>query len=278
MRIAVTAATGNTGVALVQALSQAGHQVVAITRDPLGKAAQELVALPGVEALTLEDAFNKPVDRVYLASAATRDMFVVETDIINAARKAGAKYIVKLATVDSWMHVYNDLFYARSHLAVEHFLEQGDIPFTSLRPNLFHNNAVGLDLASVAKTRQFKTMLHGASVASIDPADVGRAAAALLSLDDPSPHYGQKYTLTGPENIDDQSIGEVLREVLQTDVKFAGGIRDDEFPALFLEALTHFKQGKGDLAHTATSPEILALAPPRSTFKDYITHYFAKRV
>jgi hypothetical protein len=66
--------------------------------------------------------------------------------------------------------------------------------------------------------------------------------------------------------------------VLQTDVKFAGGVRDDEFPALFLAALAKLKQGKGDLAHTATSPEILALAPPRSTFKDYVTHYFAKRV
>jgi uncharacterized protein YbjT (DUF2867 family) len=41
-------------------------------------------------------------------------------------------------------------------------------------------------------------------MATIDPDDVGRAAAALLSLEDPSRHYSKKYMLTGPEDVNDQ--------------------------------------------------------------------------
>jgi uncharacterized protein YbjT (DUF2867 family) len=205
MRIAVAAATGNTGSAVVQALAETGrHHILALTRDPTSKAAKDLAALPGVEAVKVEDAFKEPVDRLYLTSAVTRDQFLVETDLIIAARKAGVKYIVKLATVDAWMEVYCEAFYPRSHLAVELFLERGDIPFTCLRANLFHNFVPGLDLDSARKTHQYRSILHGASVACIDPADVGRAAAALLDLDDPSAHYGKKYMLTGPEDVNDQ--------------------------------------------------------------------------
>jgi uncharacterized protein YbjT (DUF2867 family) len=157
-----------------------------------------------VEAVKVEDAFKEPVDRLYLTSTVTRDQFLVETDLIIAARKAGVKYIVKLATVDAWMEVYCEAFYPRSHLAVELFLERGDIPFTCLRANLFHNFVPGLDLDSARKTHQYRSILNGASVACIDPADVGRAAAALLDLDDPSAHYGKKYMLTGPEDVNDQ--------------------------------------------------------------------------
>ncbi|ELR22028.1 NmrAlike family protein [Acanthamoeba castellanii str. Neff] len=279
MRIAVTGATGNTGAAVT-----GRHHVLAITRDPQGKAAQQLAELPGVVPVTLEDAFTEPVDRIYLASAVTRDQFLVETDVIIAARKAGVEYIVKLSTVDAWMEVYSDIFYARSHLAVECFLERGDIPFTCLRANLFHTS-VGIDLDAVPKTNQFRTFLHGASVATIDPDDVGRAAAALLSLEDPSRHYSKKYMLTGPEDVNDQSIGEALREVLQADVTFGGTLTVDEFtkatgspinPKSLLPPITFLRQGKGDRAHAVASPEMLALAPPKGTFKEFITQYYAK--
>lgn len=86
--------------------------------------------------------------RLYLATRPTFDHFIHETDLIIAARKAGVKYIVKLSTVDKWMHVYGDRFYARSHLAVEYFLEHGDVPFTCIRANLFHN-WVGVDFEEV---------------------------------------------------------------------------------------------------------------------------------
>jgi uncharacterized protein YbjT (DUF2867 family) len=56
-------------------------------------------------------------------------------------------------------------------------------------------------------------MLRGASVAILDPDDVGIAAAALLNLADPSPHYGKKYMITGPQDVNDDVIRQTLSEV-----------------------------------------------------------------
>jgi hypothetical protein len=66
-------------------------------------------------------------------------LFVDETALIVAARKAGVKYIVKLSTYIQYIEIYSTSFYGRTHLAIEQFLEQGDIPFTSIRPHLFFN-------------------------------------------------------------------------------------------------------------------------------------------
>lgn len=49
----------------------------------------------------------------------------------------------------------------------------------------------------------------------------GKAAAALLLLDDPSSHYGKKYMLTRPEDIDNENAAKILSEVLKAEIKFA---------------------------------------------------------
>ncbi len=195
------------------------------------------------------------------------------------------KYIVKLATFEGWMNVYAEPFYGRAHLAVEYFLEHGDIPFTSLRSNMFHNY-LGVDWDSVPNTKKFKTLLGEASVAAIDPVDVGKAAAALLLLDDPSAHFGKKYMLTGPEDVNNRSIEEALSEVLQREVVFERSLTKEEirqsrssrYPEKVLDGvlsgLEDVRQGKGDRAHTRTSPEIEALAPPTGTLKEYLRKYY----
>jgi len=287
MRIVVGGATGNTGVSVVKALSEAGHTVVAITRDPQSKKAKELAALPGVLLKKRQEAFDHPTDRAYLACFNHPAQFVDETEFIIGAKKAGVKYIVKLSTFELWMHVYGEPYYARSHLAVEFFLEHGDIPFTCLRANLFSNWVVGLD--DILVTKQFKTMLNEGSVAAIDPNEVGGTAAKLLLLDDPSPHYGKKYMLTGPEDVNNATIAADLKEVLNEDITFAGNLTDEELKTGFralgygeeylesmIKARDDFRASKADRAHTKTSPEILALAPPTVTFKGYVRNYYGK--
>lgn len=66
MRVVVVGATGNTGVWIVKALSGAGHEVVAVTRDPQGQEASNLAKLPGVVAKKEEDAFTQPIDRYFI--------------------------------------------------------------------------------------------------------------------------------------------------------------------------------------------------------------------
>jgi len=288
MRIIVSGATGNTGVNVVKAISAAGHTAVAITRNPEAAVAQSLAKLPGVHVVRYEDAFKEPADRAYLAFHNLRDAFVDETEFILNARSAGVKYIVKLATCELWMQVYDKRHYARAHVGVEFFLEHGDIPFTSLRPNLFLNS-IGADFASLPTAKAFKTLFQGANVAAIAASDVGAAAAALLLLDDPSPHYGKKYSLTGPEDLNAEKVKKTLEEVLGTPITYLGDYSIEEATYIFksfgftdrdvqglLTGEYPFPSGLFDRTHSYTSPELLALAPPKTTFKQFLTEIYKK--
>lgn len=98
------------------------------------------------------------------------------------------------------MTFYSPSFYGRSHIALEYFLEHGDIPFTSIRPPIFFPYlGVNINQLKNEKEKSFKSVLGDYEVKAIDPADIGVIAASLLSLNDPSPHFGKKYQLDGPE-------------------------------------------------------------------------------
>jgi uncharacterized protein YbjT (DUF2867 family) len=288
MRIVVGLATGKTGTAVVHALSKTGNEIVAITRDPSSEAAKKLAKLPNVTVATQEDALKIPVDRAYLACHNFRGQVVDETAFIIALRQAGVKYIVKLATFGKIMSVYSNVYYGRTHLAVEKFLEDGDVPFTSLRPNLFFET-LGGDYSAVVKTKSIGTTLQDADVAMIDSRDVGDAAAALLVLEDPSPHYGKKYDLNGPEDVNRSKVAQVFRQVLQEDIKVVAvteeelrqGLRNLGYDKLDLDSMVqtstkYLTKGQNSKAQTLTSKEILDLVPLNRTFLEFVTELYAK--
>lgn len=289
MRIAVSGATGNTGVSVVENLSKKGHEVVAISRSPDSAVSKRLASLPGVTVVTIENAFKKPIDRAYVCFAPTRTMFSDETDFLRDLRKANVKYIVKLATAEYFMDdALDKRFYARSHIAIENILEKGTIPFTSLRANLFMT-WTGADYAGVKKTKTFKTMAGATPVACIHPDDIGLAVATLLSLPDPSAHYGKKYNLSGPEDLTGDSMAKDFSEVLGEKITFDTGFTDDEYVGAFVQmglkqheadhmrgTLAEFHTGKLTLASAPTSPALLSLVPPSTTFKQFLQTYYAE--
>eukprot|EP00026_Physarum_polycephalum_P011350 Phypoly_transcript_11568.p1 GENE.Phypoly_transcript_11568~~Phypoly_transcript_11568.p1 ORF type:complete len:291 (+),score=42.12 Phypoly_transcript_11568:185-1057(+) len=290
MRIVVSGATGNTGVVVVETLSKLGHEVIALSRTPSSDVSKRLASLPNVTVVLNEEAFSKPVDRIYVCFPPTRTLFVDETEFLRQAYQAKVKYIVKLATAESFMKDPLDKrFYARSHIAIEHILEQGNIPWTSIRANLFFN-WVGVDWQEVKKTKKFSSAIGNAPAACIYPGDIGRAAAALLALPDPSAHYGKRYNLSGPADINADSIASDLSEVLHEKITFDHAFTEDEYVAVFVQfglkpseaepmrgTMTEFQSGSLQLKAAPTSPEILALAPPTTTFKQFLQELYATK-
>ena len=207
--ILVTGATGLNGKELLRRLSAKGIAVRALVRNPAKAAA--LAALPNVEivqgdmargetlALALHD-----IDRAMLISSSAPDMLEVQSNFIDAARKAGVKHVVKLSGI---MPELDSAFrFARMHGEIEKRLEASGMAFTHLRAGEFMPAYFRQVPAIVAKGTMFLPM-EDARIASIDVGDIAEIAADVLTH---SGHEGKTYPLTGPEALTMTQVAEKL--------------------------------------------------------------------
>ena len=207
--ILVTGATGLNGGELVRLLSARNVRVRALVRDP--KRAMALTALANVEVVegdmahpdTLARAL-RDVDRAMLISSSDPAMLEVQSNFIDAARKAGVKHVVKLSGI--MPDTDSPFRFARMHGEVEQKLERSGIAFTHLRAGEFMHAYFRQVPAIVARGAFFLPM-EDARIASIDVRDIAEAAAAALT--EPG-HEGKTYPLTGPEALTMTEVAEKL--------------------------------------------------------------------
>jgi uncharacterized protein YbjT (DUF2867 family) len=174
--ILVTGATGQHGTALLRLLSARGIAARALVRNPAKT--DVIAALPHVEIVhgdmarpdTLATAL-RGVDRAILISSATPDMQEVQTNFIEAARRAGVRHVVKLSGIAP--NLDSPFRFARMHGEIEKRLEASGMAYTHLRPGEF-------------MTVYFRQ----------DIGDIAEIAATVLTE---SGHEGKIYPLTGPE-------------------------------------------------------------------------------
>jgi uncharacterized protein YbjT (DUF2867 family) len=196
--ILVTGATGLNGKELLRVLSASGVAVRALVRNPAR--AEEIAALPNVEIVQGDMAHPETlaaglrgVDRAMLISSSDPMMLDVQTNFIDAARKAGVKHIVKLSGI---MPELDSAFrFARMHGEIEKRLEASGMAFTHLRAGEFMPAYFRQVPNITAKGAMFLPM-EDARIASIDVGDIAEIAAQVLTG---SGHEGKTYPLTGPE-------------------------------------------------------------------------------
>src|SRR5258705_11299103 len=132
--------TGLNGKELWRGLSGGGVAVRALVRNPAK--AEAIAALAHVQIVqgdmarpeTLTVALHD-VDRAMLISSSAPDMLDVQTNFIDAARKAGVRHVVKLSGI---MPELDSAFrFARMHGEIEKRLEASGMAFTHLRPGEF---------------------------------------------------------------------------------------------------------------------------------------------
>src|SRR5260370_5973508 len=196
--ILVTGATGLNGSELVRRLSAKGVPVRALVRS--AARAKGLSSLPMVEIVegdmarpeTLVGAL-RGVDRAMLISSSDPMMLEVQSNFIEAAKKAGVKHIVKLAGI---MPDLDSAFrFARMHGEIEKRLEASGMAFTHLRAGEFMPAYFRQVPNITAKGAMFLPM-EDARIASIDVGDIAEIAAGVLTG---SGHEGKIYPLTGPQ-------------------------------------------------------------------------------
>ena len=196
--ILVTGATGLNGKELLRVLSASGVAVRALVRNPAR--AEAIAALPNVEIVQGDMAHPETlaaglrgVNRAMLISSSDPMMLDVQTNFIDAARKAGVKHIVKLSGI---MPELDSAFrFARMHGEIEKRLEASGMAFTHLRAGEFMPAYFRQIPNITAKGAMFLPM-EDARIASIDVGDIAEVAAKVLT--GPG-HEGKTYPLTGPE-------------------------------------------------------------------------------
>ena len=215
--ILVTGATGTIGSELLQRLSAARVNVLALARNP-----ERAPDLPGVEFIKA-DLSNKPLlaqaarlaTKVFLLAPAEERQPELETNVVEAAKAAGVKHIVKLSALHADAHSRSRIL--RWHAAGEQLLRFSGIPWTILRPNMFMQELLR-QAESIRSQGSFYLPLKTLKVSVIDARDIAEAAAEALTG---KGHEGKTYDLTGPEALSFDDIARRLSATLERDIKYA---------------------------------------------------------
>ena len=224
--ILVTGATGLNGGALIRILSARGVPVRGMTRDATRAAA--LAALPNVEIVEGDMANPgslagplRGVDRAMLISSSEPVMQEVQSNFVDAAKKAGVAHVVKLSGI---MPERDSAFrFARMHGEVELHLEQSGMAFTHLRGGEFMP-AYFRQAPGIAATGTFMLPMADARIASIDVNDLAEVAALTLTT---AGHEGKVYRLTGPEANSMYDVAEKLSAVTGRPVRYVNVSPED---------------------------------------------------
>lgn len=211
----VFGATGRVGRAAVEHLHLAGAEVRAVSRRP--SAARDL--LPSMVDVVHADLDDARSVRAAVAGAAAVIVLspqhprqhVQQSRLIDAALDAGATRLVKLSGLDAAVSPDSASEVGRLHWSTEQHLRTSGATFTVVRPMPFMHNALDW-MTSAVRLGRLMLSLGDASVALVDPVDVGAVLAASALGDD---HAGRTYVVTGPAALTLDDVADVLSVALR---------------------------------------------------------------
>ncbi|MFI8964142.1 NAD(P)H-binding protein [Streptomyces sp. NPDC053493] len=217
MKIVVTGATGNIGRTLVPLLSEAGEDVVAVSRRerPEGLPAGTRLARADIGSARSMRPVLEGADALFLLLGGELNSHGESPEALTrTATDAGIKRIVLVSSQAGATRPD-----ARSHARLREFeaaVRSSGAQFTLLRPAGFASNA--LAWAETVRTRRTVFAPFGeVALPVVDPADIAAVAAAALLEDG---HAGRTYELTGPEAVSPRGQTAALARALGEDVAF----------------------------------------------------------
>jgi uncharacterized protein YbjT (DUF2867 family) len=279
--ILITGGSGTIGSELIHQLVAQGTELRAMTRTP------NTFALPAVvgqgehssslgQIAVVHGDFEEPaslrravdgVEAVFLLSAPGPRVPQHDRVMVDAARAAGVRKIVKLSAIGSSAEELPGGW----HAAGEQTVQASGMAWTILRPAGFASNA--LQWAGAVRAGEAIPNRFGSGVqAIVDPRDVAAVAVETLT---PGRYDGEVLTLTGPEllSVVDQAaqLSSVLRravevidvspEVAEQQLRAAG--LDEAVVAVAMRGAELVRSG---LAKTLTTDIERVLGRPAGTF------------
>lgn len=280
--IFVTGATGTIGSQVVSALSKKPDVVVRAGVRSTAKAAK----LKKGNVTPVDFDYERPetfaalegVDALFLLTPFTPDQVALGTSLVDAAKKAGVKHIVKLSAIGAEQEPGIQL--GRWHRAIEKHIEASGIAWTFLRPNNFMDNFVGFYPPD--KEGVMYLPWGDGACSFIDARDVAAVAATALTE---SGHDGKAYVLTGPEAFTIGEAAKSIAEVTGRTVKYVdvpeeaakGAMAGMGMPAWMVDAMMELHAvDKAGHASVVTSVVKETTGQTPRSFSDFARDHAAK--
>src|SRR5688572_21746141 len=144
---AVVGATGNTGRAVVKELERLGEKPVCVVRNA-DKAKEVLGASVRIAIAELDDRAGMAkalagARRVFIVSGHNPNSAAQQINVIDAAKAAGAEYVVKISGGRGVTGPNVESVNGRAHYEIEEHLKRCGLQWCILSPGLFMQNMLG---------------------------------------------------------------------------------------------------------------------------------------
>src|SRR6202045_4736442 len=220
-------AVGSIGRILTEFLLARGHKVRDLVRreDKRAEALRRLGAEVVAGDLTDLASMHRVIEgcrRIYFGMSVSAAYLEATMNIAAVARHHGVEAFVNMSqmtvtqmsiteSTDSPQH--------KLHWLAEQALAWSGLPVVTMRPTVFFEGFF-LQLAApgVRASDELVLPFGGGKTSPISAVDVARAVAVIL--DDPAPHIGKIYDLTGPESADLNFFARVFSEVLGRPIRY----------------------------------------------------------
>jgi NAD(P)H dehydrogenase (quinone) len=254
MKIAVTGSTGQLGQIVVEQLKKRvpAENIVALARD-IEKAAVFDVEVREFDYNKAENLAGslKGIDHLLLISGTDFGSRVEQhTNVVNAAKKAGVKWIVYTSLLRSETTSLN---LAPEHIATEKVLKESGMAYTLLRHGWYSENYTA-SIPGALSGGAFLGSAKEGKISSAARADYAEAAAIILCDET---HKGKTYELAGDEAYTLSGLAEEItkqsgKNIPYNDIpehEYANILKNIGLPEVFADALANWdvSASKGDL-------------------------------
>ncbi|MCZ6889635.1 MAG: NAD(P)H-binding protein [Gammaproteobacteria bacterium] len=218
----VTGATGKTGAKVVEQLVERGFRVRALARsrddrtERLERVGAEVVLGDFLNLSSIRSAM-KGASRVFFCYPPQGDRLVeATTNVAVAARDEGVEALVNLSQITARQDSQSPL--ARHHWLSENIFDWADIGAVHIRPTFFAEMLFILGGKTVSLEGKLYLPYGSQRHAPVAAVDIARVAVGILT--DPTLHVGERYVVTGPQNMTITEMAEVLSRELGQPVEY----------------------------------------------------------
>ncbi|MEE8584806.1 MAG: NmrA family NAD(P)-binding protein [Acidobacteriota bacterium] len=219
--ILVTGATGKTGQPVVRQLLERGYPVRAFVHR-LDERSERLADL-GAEVVVgdfqdLESVRRamKGVQRVYFCFPPFDGLLKAAANVAIAARDEGVEGLVNMSQISAREHTKSAL--AFQHWQSEQVLDWAGIGASHVNPTFFAEDLYLFTGQSILEEGKMVLPFGEGKHAPVAAEDIARVVAGIL--EDPQPHAGRRYFITGPKEMKMAEMAEVLSSQLGRPIEY----------------------------------------------------------